>query len=53
MQLYIHLYDRLIEMTTELIGMGECSSPKPGDSCHNLWLTYFIWHIGYLMIRVT
>ena len=26
----------LVEMTTELIGMGECSSPKPRDSCHTL-----------------
>ena len=22
-------------MTTDLIGTSECSSPKPGDSCHN------------------
>ena len=50
MQLYIHLNDRLIEMTTELTGTGECSSPKLGDSCHNLWLTYFIRRIEYLMI---
>ena len=40
-------------MTTELIGMGECSSPKPGDSCQTLWLTYFTQRIGYLMIQVT
>ena len=31
-------------MTTEPFGTGECSSPKPGDSCHNLWITYFMAH---------
>ena len=33
---YLYLMINLFEMTTELIGTGECSSPKPGDSCHNL-----------------
>ena len=28
-------------MTTELIGTDECSSSKPGDSCHTLWLYIF------------
>ena len=37
---YIELFG-LIVVTAELIGTGECSSPEPGDSCHDLWLTYF------------